>query len=64
MQGLTHWPFELKEDAEMVARYLMDEEEAQEVDYDKSGNICRIRSIVRNWLNQYDLFPDQVQLEG
>lgn len=48
----------------MVARYLMDEEEAVELDYEKMGNICRIKSILRHWLNNYDLFPDQIQMDA
>jgi hypothetical protein len=64
---LSSYPFQLGEDdSELVARYLVEDNDEGFVlvDWDLSTKVARVRSILRNLMQNYDLFKDRDEIES
>jgi hypothetical protein len=64
---LEEHPFELEEDAsELVARYLIEDnnEDYVLVDWEASSKVARVKSIFKNLLSNYELFPDIDEIDN
>ena len=62
---LKKYPFELDEDESLlVARYMIEENDEKMVvlEWDRSVNIARLRSILKHFLENYELFQNESEL--
>lgn len=62
---LKKYPFELDEDESLlVARYMIEENEEKMVvlEWDRNVNIARLRSILKHFLENYELFQIESEL--